>query len=806
MFMKFDNALDAFHHLFTLDEHKMLENLDSVVEKEDAIYQEVRQLINAHHSSDDGNAIEELISTQASELVENDIVLNLVGKQVGVYQLKSMIGHGGMGAVYLGERNDGQLQQKVAIKFVFPALAAIAGDGFLQKEAQHLADLEHPNITKILTVGRTDDDLPYMVMEYIDGKSIDKYCEQHNLTLTQRLLLFKKVCSAVQVAHQNMVIHADIKPSNILVDQQGEPKLMDFGIAQNINNAIDESSLSNEEKKSYARALSREYASPEQLAGKTLTTVSDVYSIGNTINSVLKNDDREVMSLIKKASQFESLERYQSVGELLEDIENYLSIRPLKAHQSAFYVTRKFLVRNMVGSILGGALAAASAFFYVQTLYHNQQLEQEKLVSDKISDFLIESFNAADPSVATKEHFLAIDVLKLAEKNLAGVENLPENTKGKVMLSFASAYAKAGKFDEALNILREISDYEGQNINRIHLEISGALMNMSKYEEAIEYAQKVVDSVSANKEEFALARAQLGALYMFLDKNEEALVELKAALPLLEEAYGGLHRNIPAVHNQIAQIYTNKGDYNKVIEYSNLAYETSRDYFGEASPQMSNAILSLAHVYSLKEDFEKNAEMIERALEIDKKVYGEDHARIIIISNNLGNAYSKLGWFDKAIDIHKEALALTIKKFGKKHIDYAYSNAYLANALGEVEQFDSSVDAYTEAYNAFNELFGEKHQVTIMAKSNLAEGYLLQGNIEQAESMLLEALETATTEFGEGHPRLAMVQANYAKLLIAMDKRSDALEVAKTALATFRNHFPEDGQRVQGVLSLISSI
>jgi len=202
------------------------------------------------------------------------------GQRVGVYRILGEIGHGGMGAVYRAARADGQYVQDVAIKLVRGGLNSPTALERFRTERQILATLEHPNIARLLDGGTTDDGLPYLVMELIDGEPIDRYCDRRKLSVSERLRLFRAVCEAVQYAHQRLVIHRDLKPSNILVTQAGVPKLLDFGIAKVVDTA------SNHET-TVAWPMTPQYASPEQIRGETISTASDVYSLGVVLYQLL---------------------------------------------------------------------------------------------------------------------------------------------------------------------------------------------------------------------------------------------------------------------------------------------------------------------------------------------------------------------------------------------------------------------------------------------------------------------------------------------------------------------------------------
>ncbi len=210
---------------------------------------------------------------------------SMIGRRLGSYQILELIGSGGMGEVYRAVRADDQYQKQVAIKLVRAGQDAQSVVSHFRNERQILANLDHPNIARLLDGGSTDSGLPYFVMELIEGEPIDKYCDRQRLTTTERLQLFLEVCAAVQFAHQRLVIHRDIKPGNILVTVDGTPKLLDFGIAKIVNAA--ETLDSSQTTVTLFRALTPGYASPEQIKGEPVTTASDVYSLGVVLYELL---------------------------------------------------------------------------------------------------------------------------------------------------------------------------------------------------------------------------------------------------------------------------------------------------------------------------------------------------------------------------------------------------------------------------------------------------------------------------------------------------------------------------------------
>jgi non-specific serine/threonine protein kinase/serine/threonine-protein kinase len=253
--------------------------LDEACAGDDALRREAAELLDAHlRAESDANAFAHLgirLDEPASPSVE--------GHRIGPYLVSGEIGRGGMGAVWLAERADGQFRQRVAIKLIKRGMDTAQILGRFRVERQILASLDHPHIARLLDGGTTDDGLPYFVMEHIEGQPIDRYADERRLSVRDRLALFLQVCDAVTYAHQHLIVHRDIKPQNILVTSAGVPKLLDFGIAKVLQDAGDQGTLT----MSGQQLLTPDYASPEQVAGLPTTTQTDVYSLGVVLYELL---------------------------------------------------------------------------------------------------------------------------------------------------------------------------------------------------------------------------------------------------------------------------------------------------------------------------------------------------------------------------------------------------------------------------------------------------------------------------------------------------------------------------------------
>jgi serine/threonine protein kinase len=364
------------------------------------------------------------------------------------YQLIKKIGEGGMGSVYLASRVDNEVEHKVAIKIINSSFSTEANIDRFKKERQILASLDHENICRFLDAGTTKSGMLFVVMEYVEGIALNQYCANHTLSLSQKLSLFLQLCHAIDYAHKNLVIHRDIKPANILVNSQGKLKLLDFGIAK----LVDEEN--SQMISTVTKVMTPAYASPEQLLGQNVTLQSDVYTLGTVLfemiigfrpfqeheknshmfvlsvkhglnkkpSELLENSDKkadnqslkgDVDAILTKVVNSDKKHRYQTVSDLIHDIENYTQGYPVKARTpSQWYFLKLFILRNKLLVSLGSGFISLILGFSIYSYFQNEQLlrrgvelsieRDNAILQEKraklASDFLLNSFQTADPT------------------------------------------------------------------------------------------------------------------------------------------------------------------------------------------------------------------------------------------------------------------------------------------------------------------------------------------------------------------------------------------------------------------------
>jgi eukaryotic-like serine/threonine-protein kinase len=355
----------ALHELMQLGADARLAHLERIGATDPSLRVELDSLLSASDQvSSDFLSVPAIALEALDELPLRDPML---GRRLGPYRILERIGAGGMGEVYRAVRADDEYQQQVAIKLVHSGFASSFVLNRLRQERQILASLDHPNITRLLDGGTTPEGVPYLVMELIDGEPIHRFCKRLNFDTDQKLRLFIQVCLAVHYAHQRLIIHRDIKPGNILVMPTGVPKLLDFGIAKILDQAPGSRKESSPETASVIRLFTPAYASPEQLKGETITTSSDVYSLGVVLHELLTGcmpDEAarrttlgvNLDNIIRMAMRPEPERRYSSAEGLATDLRHHLEHLPVIARRNTLKYRLSTFVARHTSAVAASAL------------------------------------------------------------------------------------------------------------------------------------------------------------------------------------------------------------------------------------------------------------------------------------------------------------------------------------------------------------------------------------------------------------------------------------------------------------------
>ncbi len=525
------------------------------------------------------------------------------GKEFGHYKVIRELGRGGMGAVFLAERADGEFQQQVALKIVRRTFGDSELARRFRRERQILASLNHPNIARLLDGGVSQEGEPYLVMEYVEGVRIDEYCDRRELSTNARLGLFLAVCRGVSYAHQNLVVHRDIKPSNVLVTKDGVPKLLDFGIAK----LLDQEHADERTETSF-RAFTPEYASPEQVRGEQITTSSDVYTLGVLLHDLLHGARRsggaqlapalwrsesseqktiatnlptkqeggngkaggrmdvgaELKNIVAMARREEPQRRYASVAQLAEDIQRYLDGMPVRAQKDSFtYRAGKFVRRNKVGVTAAAVVLLSLVAGLALALWQANVARRERDRAERRFSDVRQLSNALLTDIAPKIERLegSIEARQaLVTQSLKYLDSLAQESGTDLQLQgeLAAAYEQVGDLQGAPR-KPNLSDFQGaiasyekaRKIRRGMLERSPAdfeyRKSLAANLSALATIRQWMSNVGPPLEDYAEAIA----IYDRLLAERPESVELRLAA---SEARLGL-ANTHYYNDQLAEIY-----------------------------------------------------------------------------------------------------------------------------------------------------------------------------------------------------------------------------------------------------------
>lgn len=438
------------------------------------LFDELLEMLN------DDEASKEIDTHYWSSLIENESagIINssqdLTGSVISSFKLTEHIDKGGMGSVYKAQRCDDQFEQTVAIKIIHSELEQVIGEHALIREAGFMAKLTHPNIGKVFDAGISEEGHHFIVMEYIDGYNITEKFEDESLNQTEKLKLFCDLCDAVNHAHQMQVIHADLKPANILITQDNQIKILDFGISRMFNSRSSDSSAA---YTSYLNAMTASYASPELLAGESPNMYSDIYALGK-IFSVLFIQQKsketgyfgELEAIAKKASADISTQRYPSVLELKNDITLFINKQVVKAFPaSLLYKTKKRLFkRHPITTFLVATLIISITSLTTNLFIQQQYLIKSNKESILLTDTFSKLFELTDKDKTNGKNYTANDLLKNAIDIVNQANDLTPDSTAKLKLALARSNMSIGEYEKAdvllLSIINDDKNIQDKDI------------------------------------------------------------------------------------------------------------------------------------------------------------------------------------------------------------------------------------------------------------------------------------------------------------------------------------------------------
>jgi len=801
-----------------------------------ALLAEVDALLAAHARAD---GILDHAPRARLEAATTDVA-PVLDRHIGPYRVVRELGRGGMGVVYLAERADGEFRRQVAIKLLRDSPDAEELHRRFLAERQILASLGHPNIAQLLDGGTADGQLPYLVMEYVDGVPITTYCDQHRLDVVTRLRLFMDVCDAVHHAHQNLIIHRDIKPGNILVIPSGQVKLLDFGIAKLMSDTA--GALDLPHTRPALRVMTPEYASPEQVRGESLTTASDVYALGVVLYELLAGrrpyelrtfsprelyvqvceasheppsgmlarkdatNDRggasvagdivaaargttverlrrqlhgDLDAMVMMALRKEPRLRYGSAELMREDIARYLDGRPVAAQRpSRAYHLRKFIARHRV-AVAAGMLATASL--------------------------------AAGAAVALRQATAANRERDRATSALARVEETLEESEQMtgflVGLFDANAFTPLGGSPGTMeDLLRrgslQVERSASQPLVQARMldgmgRVYRAIGRFPDARAALERAVTLRRANGGETAELANSMVQLADVLRLLGGYPAAESTSRAALEIRQRALGPLHPAVADVVSQLAGLAVYRG---ALVEAESLARHTlalRRSTLGVDDPRIAAGLELLSATLRRRGELGEAELRLEEAIGLYERRLGPDDPTLTTPLLRLAEMRSTAGRLAQAEPLYLRVLRIRERALGLNHPQTAYALGSLAAFRSEQGRHDEAIRLATRAVGIHRAAMGPRHLNFADATAVLARMYLRAGRLSEAERTQREALQVAEGALGRQHSYYAGTLTGLGGILVA-EGRLDEAE------ATFRQAIDVRRRALGGEIGVIA--
>lgn len=770
------------------------------------------------------------------------------GERVGAYRVVRKLGRGGMATVYLAARADGQFEQAVALKVLDVARNFDALATRFAQERQILARLEHPNIARLIDGGATRTGQPYVVMEYVDGESIDQYCDRNRLDVDERIKLFTDVASAVQYAHGHLIVHRDIKPSNVLVNTHGEPKLLDFGIAKLLD--AERTAMVTH---SALHPMTPEYASPEQVRGEPLTTASDVYQMGYLLYTLLTGrspydtDRRNVAAVVQavcvaeparpssavlqpttntdtvreaavaRATTPERLRRrlagdldnilltalrkdparrYPSVVHLIEDLRRHLRGLPVSARAPTLrYRGTKFVRRHRAGVAAAVLVFVSVVVGLASTAWQARETAHEAMRAAEVRDFLVSLFESVDPDATLGEAVTAKEILdrgaKRLDNSLVEVPVLRAEMLGVVgrMYNELGLYREARPLlEKAHATLRTSGQWDTPMLAQSAEDLATVLYEQGEYEAAEQWSREalVIRRQRHNEEPGELSRSliNLAAVLNMRGHAEEAEPLYLEGLDI--DRRTGDEELLAAHLSDYGVFLYNSTRYEESLFVSEEALQLQRKLYGEDHTLVATSLFNLSAAHVELGDYESGEKLLHECLAMRRKLLGDRHPYVAMALNNLGHLLQKAGRLDEAEDAHRQSLAVRREVLGDNHPEVANS----LNSLGIVQYFNAryreAAETFEQVLPIWRESYGATHPNVLSALNNLGASRREAGNYLAAEEVLRETLALRREVFGEPHQAVAQSFNNLALVLAKQGKNAEAEALIRDAVAMWR--------------------
>lgn len=837
---------------------KLEDSLQNLKQDFPEYYKELIELIQFQESATHffSNLSQSIIESIQEEYFEKD-------HQIGAYKIDELFSAGNMSDVYLAHRADGEFEQKVAIKVLKENINSELMKKQFQREKQILANLNHPNIAAIFDGGITEDNRPYIVMEYIQGEPVTSYCDRHKLNIAERMQLFKKICIAVNYAHQNLVIHKDLKPNNIMVDRNGFVKLMDFGIAQISEDHQDENLLTG--------AFTPNYASPEQLNLKKITTTSDIYQLGLLLNKILtgvhyqdiknKPEDNPELQLnyledfnhakdlinnrklktakqlrkkikgdpeaiLLKALQENPGNRYPSAGAMYQDIENYFNNQPLYAQKDTFrYLLKKYVRRNkklvqlFILFIVLIATTTTSYFLKVEQARQRaeqnaKQAKQEAKRAKDITNYLINIFKLADPYINAQKKISVDRILNRSYEELLQSGSTDSTMQADILGAMAEIFRKSGYYKKNRNAVHKSLSLKQKlyppfhpQLGKSYRQMATSLLINKRIDSAEYYINKAlkIDTIhNLLLSETHLKNIEVqGDIFYYKADYQNALLRFKHIYDQTNILKTSSQIRLSEILSYIGDTYHQLGQYDSAKTYLTKALKIQKN-MAVPAPYLIDNYTALATTYLRTEQLDSASLLIVKAIVLSEEIYGNESGELeypLAIASRIAKKQNR---YNDALNYAKRALTINTKVFGENH----FFTAQRLNTVGLVHRDfgkpSKAIDYFSKSLDIKQTFYPKEIKSIYITKYNYAVTLLSLNKTQEAIQILEDVKKVDQVIYSENHVYSAYTLIQLGRAYLDADSLKQAFANLSEALKIIEEKLDSNHSRRADIYRLFA--
>ena len=825
---RWERIQNLFHEVADLPEPEQRVFLKAACGDDDVLVADVLALVE--EDARGGSFLDRDLAEVAHQVLEEATSSALPFKEFGPYRIKKALGEGGMGVVYLAERVD--LGSLVAIKLLRDAWLSPARRERFASEQRTLAQLNHPSIARLYDADTLDDGTPWFVMEYVEGVPLTEYCSEHTCSIEERLQLFRAVCEAVQYAHQHAVIHRDLKPSNILVKPDGTIRLLDFGIAKQLESL--EAPAGRDQTLTGLRLMTPAYAAPEQVRGERVGIQTDVYSLGVILyelltggppfdlskltpgeaEAVIVGQDPEKPSTIAQRSvetnpgilsvgksawadldvlclsamHKDRQRRYQSVEALIRDIDHYLKGEPLEARPDSFhYRLGKFVRRNRravsAAALVFTVVVGLVIFFTVRLAKARNAALEEAARTQRIQRFMMNLFQGGDESVGPGDSMRVVTLLDRGVQEAQSLNGDPK-VQAELYQTLGTIYDQLGKFDQADSLLHSALERRKTLFGPDSTEVAESLValgqlrsDQAQYDDAEKFTRQGVEMTRRHlpptHPRLGRALYALGEVLVNEGKYDQGIQVLDQAVQI-QSAPGGVPADLAESLTELAnaEFYAGHLDVSNSVNLRVLAMD--RQLYGERHPNVAEDLINLGAIQSEWGHYTETERYYRQALDIIQNFYGKDHPETASAMTLLGRSLNSQGRFNEAADMLRQSLGIQERVYGEVHPRVASALGELGKVAMQQGKLDEAEADFRRQADIYREVYKGKHYYIGSALANLGGVYMERKQYARAERSFRDALQIYAQTLPANHLNVAIVRVKLGRALIPQRRYADA--------------------------------